>query len=37
MYSEREEATKEVRNEKTTRNNDAPGMYSKYWTRMASS
>jgi hypothetical protein len=31
-----EKTTKEVRDKKTTRNNDAPGMYSEYWNRMAS-
>jgi hypothetical protein len=29
-----EEATKEVRDKKATRNNDAPGMYSEYWKRI---
>jgi hypothetical protein len=32
-----EEATKEVSDKKATRNNDAPGMYSKYWKSMVSS
>jgi hypothetical protein len=32
-----EEATKQVRDKKATRNNDAPAMYSEYWKTMVSS